>query len=191
MHILDLDAQGAAGVAQSGNLTGQRAPDLVVSGVNRGLNIGDDVTYSGTVSGALEGTLLNIPSLAFSMERTEEEATDYSTCARFAETLARHVLTRGLPPGVFLNVNFPASEPRGVRITKQGNRSYKAAVVERLDPSGRPYFWIAGADTTPAEESDDDSVAIKEGFVSVTPLHANLTHVSFIAALAEWGLELP
>jgi 5'-nucleotidase len=173
------------------NLTGGRPPDLVVSGVNRGLNLGDDVTYSGTVAGALEGTLLHIPSLAFSVATDEDGAADYALAARFAASLAERVLRQGLPEGVFLNVNIPAGSPRGVRITRQGTRSYRAAVVERLDPSGRPYFWIASAETTPAGELDGDHVAIREGCVSVTPLHANLTHAPSLDTLRGWRIELP
>lgn len=173
------------------NLTGGRAPDLVISGINRGLNLGDDVTYSGTVAGALEGTLLNVTSMAFSAARDEDGRADYSVAACFAQNLAERVLRKGLPAGVFLNVNVPHGTPTGVRITRQGMRSYRAAVLERLDPSGRPYYWIAGADTTPSGEADADHTAIRQGFVSVTPLHANLTHAPSLPTLAAWGLRLP
>ena len=111
--------------------------------------------------------------------------------ACFAQNLAERVLRKGLPAGVFLNVNVPHGTPTGVRITRQGMRSYRAAVLERLDPSGRPYYWIAGADTTPSGEADADHTAIRQGFVSVTPLHANLTHAPSLPTLAAWGLRLP
>lgn len=173
------------------NLTGGRQPDLVVSGINRGLNVGDDVTYSGTVAGALEGTLLRVPSLAFSAERDDEGRADFHHAARFARSLVRRVLTEGLPPGIFLNVNVPMGVPKGVRITRQGSRSYRAAVVERNDPSGRPYFWIAGADTTPTGEPEGDHAAIANGYVSVTPLHANMTHDPSLDAMRAWNLDLP
>lgn len=173
------------------NLTGGKAPDLVISGINRGLNLGDDVTYSGTVAGALEGTLLEIASLAFSAGTDEDGRADFDTAARFARRLAERVLAQGLPVGVFLNVNVPHGPPRGVRVTRQGRRSYRAAVVERLDPSGRPYYWIAGAETTPAGEPDGDHAAIEERMISVTPLHANLTHAPSLATLARWELTLP
>ena len=173
------------------HLTGGRPPDLVISGINRGLNVGDDVTYSGTVAGALEGTLLEIPSLAVSAGLDDNDRADFDTAARFARELARRVLREGLPPGVFLNVNVPAGTPRGVRITRQGTRTYRAAVVERLDPSGRPYFWIAGADTTPTHEPDGDHAAVAGGFASVTPMHANLTHAPSIAFVTGWKLEIP
>ena len=174
------------------NLTGGRPPHLLISGINRGLNIGDDVTYSGTVAGALEGALLNVPSIAVSLEVVEGTPPDYSVAARFARSLGERLLGDRLPPGVFLNVNVPALvPPRGARVTRQGTRSYRAAVVERLDPAGRPYYWIAGADMTPSGEPDGDHAAIDAGYVSVTPLHANLTHEPSIRTLAAWGLEVP
>jgi len=173
------------------HLTGGSPPDLIVSGINRGLNIGDDVTYSGTVAAALEGTLLHVPSIAVSAVRDEDRATDYGLAAALARRLAERILADGLPPGVFLNVNVPREPVRGVRVTRQGTRTYRAAVVERLDPSGRPYFWIAGADTTPAGEPDGDHAAIRAGYVSITPLHANMTHDSSRSLLSSWSLSLP
>jgi 5'-nucleotidase len=173
------------------SLTGGRLPSLVVSGVNRGLNMGDDVTYSGTVAGALEGTLLHVPSLAFSVATDPNGRAGFVSAAAVARELSAEVLERGLPVGVLLNVNVPLGQPRGVRITRQGRRTYRATAEQRLDPSGRPYYWIAGADMTPAEEPDGDHLAIRDGYVSVTPLHADLTHERSIATLASWGLELP
>jgi 5'-nucleotidase len=172
-------------------LTGGELPALVASGINRGLNVGDDVTYSGTVAGALEGALLHIPSVAFSVATDGAGRADFVTAAAFARKLAAEILARGLPPGVLLNVNLPVGQPRGVRVTRQGTRRYRATAEERLDPSGRPYYWIAGADTTPAGERDGDHVAIEERYVSVTPLHANLTHEPSLGPLAQWGLGLP
>jgi len=172
------------------SLTAGRQPDLVVSGINRGLNVGDDVTYSGTVAGALEGTLLHIPSIAFSVATVDRGRAEFSLAAAFARTLAGLVLARKLPPGVLLNVNAPAGPAKGVRVTRQGTRTYRATAEQRLDPSGRPYFWIAGVDMTPADEPDGDHRAIRDGFVSITPLQANLTHESSLRALAEWDLCL-
>jgi len=172
-------------------LTGDRAPALVVSGINRGLNIGDDVTYSGTVAGAMEGALLHVPSLAFSAQTDTSGNADYESVARLARTLAAEVLERGLPPGVLLNVNAPLARPKGLRITRQGSRTYRATAEQRLDPSGRPYYWIAGMDMTPNGEPDGDHAALQDGFVSVSPLHANLTHESTRRELADWRLELP
>jgi 5'-nucleotidase len=171
-------------------LTDGRLPDLVVSGINRGLNIGDDVIYSGTVAGAMEGTLLHIPSIAFSAQFDEQRHADYQAPKPFVTRVASQVLRRGLPGGVLLNVNFPCRSPRGVKITRQGSRTYRATSLERLDPAGRPYYWIAGAETTPGDEADGDHLAIRQGYVSVSALHTNLTHEPSLAALASWKLEL-
>jgi 5'-nucleotidase len=173
------------------HLTGGRPPDLIVSGINCGVNIGDDVTYSGTVAAALEGTLLHVPSLAVSTERDDDRAADYRLAAKLARRVAEKILASGLPPGVLLNVNVPREPVAGIRITRQGTRTYRAAVVERLDPSGRPYFWIAGADTTPGGETDGDHAAIRAGFASITPLHVNMTHDATRAILSSWELRLP
>jgi 5'-nucleotidase len=173
------------------NLTGGRPPQLVLSGINRGANLGDDVTYSGTVAAALEGTLLRIPSIAFSVERDDEGRADYGVAADFAKHLVEKALDHGIPAGVLLNVNVPRGTPKGIRITRQGARTYRAAAVERLDPSGRPYYWIAGADTTPSHEPDADHAALREGYVSITPLHADMTHDPSRGILAGWGLTLP
>jgi 5'-nucleotidase len=154
------------------------------------LNIGDDVTYSGTVAGALEGTLLHVPSIAFSVQTDERGRAAYESAIPFARRLARQVLERGLERGVFLNVNFPRGRPRGVRVTRQGTRTYRATAVERVDPSGRPYYWIADAEMTPTGEPDGDHVAIKEGYVSVSPLQPDLTHERSLAVLEGWGLEM-
>ncbi len=172
-------------------LTGGRLPRLVVSGINRGLNVGDDVTYSGTVAAALEGTLLHVPSLAISAATPDDGRTDFAAAAAIARLLAAEVLRRGLDPGVLLNVNVPPGPPRGIRITRQGTRTYRATAQERTDPSGRPYYWIAGADATPADERDGDHLAVRDGYVSVTPLQANLTAERALAALAGWRLALP
>jgi 5'-nucleotidase len=171
------------------NLAGGEHPAMVVSGINRGLNIGDDVTYSGTVSAALEGTLLGIPSIAFSVQIDFEGVANYDSAVHFTRKLAGMVLERGLSSGVLVNVNFPKGEYRSVRITRQGTRTYSGTTLERLDPSGRPYFWIAGARLKPAGEPDGDHEAIDAGYISVTPLQADLTHEKSMEMLADWNLE--
>jgi len=173
------------------NLTGGRAPQLVLSGINRGANLGDDVTYSGTVAAALEGSLLHIPSIAVSVERDAEGAAEYGVAASVAARIAERVLASGLPSGVLLNVNVPFGTPRGIKITRQGTRTYRAAAVERLDPSGRPYYWIAGADTTPSDEADGDHAAVRGGYVSISPLAADMTHEPSRRLVAAWGLTFP
>ncbi|HEV8578956.1 MAG TPA: 5'/3'-nucleotidase SurE [Thermoanaerobaculia bacterium] len=148
-------------------------PDLVCSGINFGLNLGDDVTYSGTVSATFEGTLLGIPSLAFSQEVAE--GFSFAAAAEFARTLVEILLTEDLPRDLLLNVNFPAGPIQGVSFTKLGRRTYKQSVIEKLDPRGRKYYWIAG---TPQwkRASGTDFEAITTGRISVTPLHLDLTY---------------
>ena len=147
-------------------------PDLVVSGINFGANMGDDVTYSGTVSATFEGTLLGIPSVAFSQEVGEPFS--FESAARFAQRFTEILLSESLPSDLLLNVNIPAGKIRGVRFTRLGKRRYQQVVVEKTDPRGRNYFWIAG---TPEwqEEEGTDQAAISSGQVSITPLHLDLT----------------
>ena len=154
-------------------MKGER-PDLIVSGINFGPNLGDDVTYSGTISAAFEGALLNIPSIAFSAVVGPHFSFD--TSAAFAAELTRIALDSHRDPRVILNVNFPNGDFQGVKITQLGRRIYSEGVIERLDPRGRKYYWIGGEPPlwTRAEGTDFD--AIEKGFVSITPLHLDLTH---------------
>jgi len=151
----------------------EERPDLIVSGINFGPNLGDDVTYSGTISAAFEGALLNIPSIAFSALVGENFSFD--RCAELAGELTRIALTEHTDPRVILNVNFPLGEFQGVRITTLGQRVYSEGVIERKDPRGRSYYWIGGEPPTwhPGEGTDFD--AVQGGFVSITPLHLDLT----------------
>jgi 5'-nucleotidase len=163
------------------SLLKEQLPDIVVSGINFGLNLGDDVTYSGTVSATFEGSLLGIPSVAFSQEVAE--GFSFERGARFARRLVESLLSFGREPAVLLNVNFPAGPFRGVRLTRLGRREYKQAIVEKVDPRGRKYFWIAGTPEWELAEGTDQS-AISEGCVSVTPLHLDLTDYRRLAQLA-------
>jgi 5'-nucleotidase len=149
-------------------------PDLVVSGINKGLNIGDDVTYSGTVAGALEGALLGYPAIAVSLQFTHGKW-DFGPAARVAAALAKGILKKPLPARTFLNINVPNGPIRGVRTTVQAKRNHITKVAQRLDPRKKPYFWIEEAedDWEPLEQSDHR--AIQEGWVSVTPLQPDLT----------------
>ena len=147
-------------------------PDLVVSGINFGLNIGDDVTYSGTVSATFEGTLLGIPSVAFSQEVGEHFS--FEVGARFARSLVQVLVNAELPADLLLNVNIPAGEIHGLPFTRLGKRVYQQVVVEKEDPRGRRYFWIAGTPRWQEEEGTDHE-AVAAGLVSVTPLHLDLT----------------
>jgi 5'-nucleotidase len=161
-------------------LKGKR-PDIVVSGINFGPNLGDDVTYSGTISAAFEGALLNIPSIAFSSLVGEHFSFDRG--AAFAAELTRIVLGQKPDPGIILNVNFPLVEYKGVRVTKLGKRIYSEGVIERLDPRGRKYYWIGGEDPTWLSGENTDFEAVQNGYVSITPLHLDLTHFESIPRL--------
>ncbi len=147
-------------------------PDLVVSGINYGLNLGGDVTYSGTVSAAFEASMHHFPGIAFSQEIGE--GASFSASAELAHDMVRVLIQGGLPKDLLLNVNFPAARPNGIEWTRLGKRTYRQTVVEKLDPKGRKYYWIAG---TPEweEESGTDYQALTSGFVTVTPLHLDLT----------------
>jgi 5'-nucleotidase len=155
-------------------------PDLVVSGINFGPNLGDDVTYSGTISAAFEGALLNIPSIAFSALVGPHFSFD--RCAAFAGELTRIALERHRDPRIVLNVNFPV-EFTGVRITRLGRRIYSEGVIERLDPRGRKYYWIGGDPPVWSPEEGSDFDAVQEGLISITPLHLDLTHHESIQGL--------
>ena len=156
-------------------------PDIVVSGINFGPNLGDDVTYSGTISAAFEGALLNIPSIAFSALVGEHFSFD--PCAAFAAQLTQIVLGQDPDPTIVLNVNFPTSHFEGVRVTRLGKRIYSEGVIERLDPRGRKYYWIGGEQPTWHPGEGTDFEAIQKGFVSITPLHLDLTHHESIVRL--------
>jgi 5'-nucleotidase len=134
--------------------------------------------------------LLHIPSVAFSVATDKRGLADFSHTAAFATRLCADVLERGMEHGVLYNVNGPVGKPKGLRVTRQGTRTYRATAEERLDPSGRPYYWIAGVDMTPAGEADGDHVAIDDGYLSLTPLHANLTHEPSLETLAGRAQEL-
>jgi 5'-nucleotidase len=149
-------------------------PDLIVSGINKGLNIGDDVTYSGTVAGALEGALLGYPAMAVSLEFTTG-TWDFGPAATAAASLAVALLEHPMPPRTFLNVNVPHGKVRGVRSTVQARRNHITKVDRRLDPRGRPYFWIDEAQVQWQVDARSDHQAIREGYVSVTPLSPDMT----------------
>jgi 5'-nucleotidase len=149
-------------------------PDLVVSGINKGLNIGDDVTYSGTVAGALEAALLGYPAMAVSLQFTKGEW-DFAPAASVAASLARLLLEQPLAARSFLNVNVPLGTIRGVRVTVQAKRNHVTKIARRLDPRQQPYYWIEEAQDDWQLHDQSDHQAISDGYVSVTPLHPDLT----------------
>jgi len=146
-------------------------PDLIVSGINPYPNLSHDVTYSGTVTAAMEGVLSGIPSIAISVE----DAVAYEQAARFAASLAPIVQRQGLPRDVLLNVNVPAGEIKGVQITRLGQRVYHDELVARVDPRGRPYYWIGGGFPTGIPDDGTDVGALHHGCISVTPIHMDMT----------------
>ncbi|HVT45689.1 MAG TPA: 5'/3'-nucleotidase SurE [Thermoanaerobaculia bacterium] len=163
-----------------------RRPDIIVSGINFGPNLGDDVTYSGTISAAFEGALLGIPSIAFSALIGEHFSFD--RCAELAGRLIRHALSEDeRRADIVLNVNFPVRGFHGIRITRLGKRVYSEGVIERSDPRGKKYFWIGGEPPVWQDAEGTDFQAVERGYVSITPLHLDLTHHESIERLK--GLE--
>ena len=159
-------------------------PDLVVSGINPGANLGDDVTYSGTVAGAYEGMLLGLPAFAISDVSYRPE--HVATSAAYAARIAAYVLAHGLPANTVLNVNVPdvpVEAIAGVAITRMGRRDYQDEIVRREDPRGATYYWIGGAEPSHVMEPGTDFEAIDQRKVSVTPLHRDLTHHAAIPLL--------
>jgi 5'-nucleotidase len=161
-----------------------RQPDLIVSGINMGYNLGDDVTYSGTVAGAMEGSLLGIPSIAVSLERSRG-AYDFVPSAEAAATIAEDVLEHGLAQRTFLNLNVPPGTPKGFRVTVQAKRNHLTVVAERMDPRGRAYYWIEEGQNDWEPHDRSDYQAVRDGYVSVTPLQPDLTAHDSIAPLSE------
>jgi 5'-nucleotidase len=163
-------------------------PSLLFSGINLGLNLGDDVTYSGTVSAAFEGTIIGIPSVAISQEI--ETGFSFDAAASFAKTLARHLLESPLPPGTLVNVNVPAGVPKGVRVTRLGKRRYGEAVIEKKDPRGRPYYWIGSTIPEGELEEGTDISAVAEKWIALSPLHLDLTDYKTLPVLEEVARRL-
>ncbi len=151
-------------------------PDLVASGINQGPNMGEDVIYSGTVAAAMEGALLGIPSVAFSL--ASWEYADFAPAADIARRLVARLIDANLPSRFLVNVNIPpipAGDIRGLRVTRLGTRVYNDAIVENTDPRGRPYYWIGGAAPSWEPSADTDFQAVQEGYVSLTPLLLDIT----------------
>jgi len=165
-------------------------PDLIISGINKGGNLGDDVTYSGTVSAALEGTLLGIPSFAVSL--VARSHFKFGTAARFALRVARHVARKGLPKDTFLNINVPnldEKEVKSYRITRQGKWvHHRSGVVAKIDPRGKKYYWVGEAPSISEQGKDTDIEAVSNSCISITPLHIDLTHYASIPKLKKWRL---
>ena len=175
------------------HILGDKLPDLVLSGVNRGRNVAEDVVYSGTIAGALEGTILGLPSFALSQEFTLEtrEMPLWTTALKFAPEIVRRVIEAGVPKNTVINVNFPAHAPegvKGVRVTRQGKRNLGFLKIDqRHDGRGNPYYWIGfeRAMTVPPAAEGTDLAALAAGYVSVTPLRLDRTDEAFSEALTK------
>lgn len=166
-------------------------PALLVSGINKGVNLGDDVTYSGTVSAALEGTIMGIPSIAIS--QAGDQKFRFDVAATYAVRVARAVLEYGLPEETLVNVNVP-NRPRtaikGVKVTTLGRRRFDSPIVEKRDPHGRKYYWIAGTRVAWSRGANSDHEAVRRGMVSVTPIHLDVTHYEALERLQGWEAVL-
>jgi 5'-nucleotidase len=164
-------------------------PDLVVSGINPGANLGENVIYSGTVAAAMEATLHGVPAIAISL--ATRRAQDFTVAAAFAAQLAAKVLEDGLPEGVMLNVNVPRGEVSGVRITRQSRKITQNIIYEKKDPRGRPYYWQDENIAREKVEPDSDYAAIFNHEISITPLQANRTDYGSLNQLADWLASIP
>ncbi|GAB4427638.1 MAG: 5'/3'-nucleotidase SurE [Chloroflexi bacterium OHK40] len=169
-----------------------RKPDLIVSGINLGANLGTDLLYSGTVAAAMEGIVFGIPGIAVSQFRPKEGPWDFRAAQEAVVRVVRKASEQGLPAGILLNLNAPARPPEqvhGIRICRLGRRSYRDELVVRHDPRGRPYYWIDGSEPEDHHEDGTDVAAVAHGYVSLTPAHMDLTSHRWLEELQAWGLE--
>ncbi len=174
------------------DLLGGQRPDVVLSGINVGPNMGRDLTYSGTVSGAMEGAIFRVPSIAVSIGAFRSPI--FAVAAEFAVHLARAILEHGLPDDTLLNVNvpnLPKEQIGGIVITRQGTKRYISRLEKRTDPRGRTYYWLTGEPAPQPDEEGTDSWALAGGRVSVTPIGLDLTDRGLRQALEAWELQLP
>ncbi|MBM3287924.1 MAG: 5'/3'-nucleotidase SurE [Candidatus Eisenbacteria bacterium] len=163
--------------------------DLVVSGINHGANASEDVSYSGTVAAAIEGLMLGRPSLAISL--ADWRPGSFDAAGNVARSLIERIVSRGMPPGTLLNVNvpnLPIEEIRGYRMTRLGTRTYSGQVIRKTDPRGRPYYWIGVEDSIDEPQDGTDRHALRDGFVSITPIHLDLTDHESLPLLRDLGL---
>src|SRR4030095_6462550 len=160
-------------------------PDICVSGINHGGNLGDGATYSGTVAGALEATILGVPGLALSL--VARDNFDFTDAAAFAVVAARKVLDEGLPDGTLLNINLPPGEIKGVRVTRQGIKNARPVITEHIDPRGKPYFWIGEEYFSGNSEEGTDYHAVELGYVSVTPIRSDMTDHQALTGIETWN----
>ncbi len=165
-------------------LTDGDRPDICVSGINHGANLGDDATYSGTVAGAMEATILGLPGLAFSLVATRTH--DFTESAKVATAVTRKALAEGLPDWTLLNINIPKGTPKGIRVTRQGFKEAKPVISEHTDPRGKLYYWIGEVRAGFRAEGGTDFEAVDEGYVSVTPMRSDLTNHAALEGMKGW-----
>ena len=166
------------------------SPDIVVSGINHGANVGSNIIYSGTVSAATEGTMLNIPSVAISLNSIK--GGNFRPAQKISESIANLILKNGLPAGVLLNVNvpnIPLDKILGYKVTRQGNIFFIDRFEKREDPRGQVYYWMTGEIIDDDAHDDYDGQALKDNFISVTPIHYQLTDEKFINQLKRWNFQ--
>jgi len=165
-------------------LSNDERPDICVSGINHGANLGDDATYSGTVAGAMEATILEVPGIAFSLVATRSH--DFTESARVALDVTRKALSEGIPEWTLLNVNIPKGVPKGIRVTRQGFKEARPVISEHIDPRGKPYYWIGEVRDGFRAEGGTDFEAVDEGYVSVTPMRTDLTNHAALDGMKSW-----
>jgi 5'-nucleotidase len=168
----------------------ERSIDMVVSGINLGPNLGHDVTYSGTVTAAMEGAIAGVPAIAVSLASYHEA--DFTFAAQIAAQVAQNVIDHGLPPQTLLNINVPAvpqEEITGIMVTRMGLRIYYDELIRRVDPRGRPYYWIGGQEPGGVLDEGTDLWAVAHNYVSVTPLQLDLTDHELVTKIRAWGID--
>jgi len=167
----------------------EKKPDLIISGINLGANTGINMLYSGTVSAATEGAMLGIPSFAISLATYKNP--DFDFAARFSCKIAEEMLNNQLPQGVYLNINIPAideKEIKGISVTRQGNEIFREKFEKRYDPRGNTYYWLSGQKINKESNIEIDESAVQSGYISITPVHFDLTHYESIETVKSWDV---
>lgn len=163
-------------------------PHICASGINHGANLGDDASYSGTVAGALEATILGVPGLAFSL--VSSRGYDFTESIKVARDVTERALREGIPDGTLLNVNIPKDTPKGLKVTTQGFKSARPVISEHIDPRGKLYYWIGEVREGFRAEGGTDFEAVHEGYVSITPMRSDMTNHHVLEELRSWDIEL-
>jgi 5'-nucleotidase len=177
------------------HVLGGRKPDLIVSGINKGVNLGNDLYFSGTVAAAREGAVMNIPAMACSLdyryEPGEEAQQHFESAAKYCAKLAKEILENGLPNNCLLNVNFPPrfDQVKGVKVTRQGFLKYSDTIIKRKDFRGKPYYWLGGKLKGFSKIEGSDANVVNQGYVSITPVRIDITQYEFMETLRTWDLD--